>query len=220
VVGVDISIQNLRIAKRHRRIDLILATATRLPLRNNIFHKVAMLELIEHLQNHEVTSLDEVNRVLRPGGCVLLSTPNKGMFSLYLLMDPATYLLKKHRHFYPIEVRRLLAAARFERIRVFTAGFFAEQTSYLIGLFVTYIRSFRCKGLHGAVRTLAFSGLSARNLEGQECTESTSILLQKCLRFFWRVADLEFVRGERALTDKYYCILATARKGGCPIRRL
>jgi SAM-dependent methyltransferase len=76
VIGVDWSADALRRAGRH---GLILVQAgvepPGLPVAAESVDVVIMSELIEHLVDTDA-ALDEVRRVLRPGGSLLLSTPN------------------------------------------------------------------------------------------------------------------------------------------------
>ena len=76
VVGVDWSMMALRAAQRH---DLLLVRgaldAPGLPLGTGSVDVVIFSEVIEHLVDTD-SALDEIHRVLRPGGRVLVSTPN------------------------------------------------------------------------------------------------------------------------------------------------
>lgn len=46
------------------------------PLVSNSFDAVIMTEVYEHLRDYPVKSLQEVNRILRPGGLLYFTTPN------------------------------------------------------------------------------------------------------------------------------------------------
>jgi SAM-dependent methyltransferase len=76
IVGVDWSADALRHA-RARGLTLIRAEAepTGLPIASGRADVVLMSELIEHLLDPD-SVLEEVRRVLKPGGTLLLSTPN------------------------------------------------------------------------------------------------------------------------------------------------
>jgi SAM-dependent methyltransferase len=76
IVGLDWSADALRRAHA-RGLTLVRAEAepTGLPIASGHADVVIMNELIEHLVDPD-SVLDEVRRVLRPGGTLLLSTPN------------------------------------------------------------------------------------------------------------------------------------------------
>jgi SAM-dependent methyltransferase len=76
VVGVDWSMMALRNARRH---DLLLIRggldAPGLPLADGSVDLVIFSEVIEHIVDTDA-AIDELHRVLRPGGRLLVSTPN------------------------------------------------------------------------------------------------------------------------------------------------
>jgi SAM-dependent methyltransferase len=57
-------------------IDLFNAELDRWPYENNRFDGVLVCEVIEHLVRDPMWMLWEANRVLRPGGWILITTPN------------------------------------------------------------------------------------------------------------------------------------------------
>jgi SAM-dependent methyltransferase len=76
LIGLDWSPESL---SRASRLGLTVVRATveppGLPVRSAVADAVIMSELIEHLVDTD-TALDEAHRVLKPGGSLLLSTPN------------------------------------------------------------------------------------------------------------------------------------------------
>ena len=74
VMGVDLFMDGLRGSKSHMpSLTLVQGDARRLPLRAGSVSAVLLLDVLEHLEDHE--ALQEAQRVLRPGGWLLLSVP-------------------------------------------------------------------------------------------------------------------------------------------------
>jgi SAM-dependent methyltransferase len=100
IICVDFSRDALLFAQQayaDRRIVLVQGDACRLPFVTGSFDSVVCFEVIEHVENARAL-LEEVKRVLRPQGFLLISTPNK-LLSSPLLSKP----LNPHhrREWYP-----------------------------------------------------------------------------------------------------------------------
>jgi SAM-dependent methyltransferase len=67
-------------AARYPRVGVARANLVALPVRDGVCDAVVSLQVIEHLWEQE-RFLRECRRVLRPGGALLLSTPNRLTFS-------------------------------------------------------------------------------------------------------------------------------------------
>jgi SAM-dependent methyltransferase len=76
VIGIDWSVMALRHARRHG-LPLIRGgiDGPGLPLGDGSVDAVILSEVIEHLVDTD-SAIDEIHRVLRPGGRLLVSTPN------------------------------------------------------------------------------------------------------------------------------------------------
>jgi SAM-dependent methyltransferase len=77
-VGVDLSLEALRYARRHPA-RYVAADAARLPF-GRVFDTVVSFETIEHVVDPG-RFVAECARVLRPGGSLLVSTPNRELWS-------------------------------------------------------------------------------------------------------------------------------------------
>ena len=80
-VGVDIRQEVLTEATKNkiklgRDTGFIRAVAESLPLCNSTFDVVLLVEMLEHVQSQQKT-LEEVNRVLKGGGYLIIYVPNK-----------------------------------------------------------------------------------------------------------------------------------------------
>jgi len=78
-VGVDVSLEALRYARRHPA-PYVAADAARLPFADAAFDAVVSFETIEHLADPD-RFVAECARVLKPGGRLLVSTPNRELWS-------------------------------------------------------------------------------------------------------------------------------------------
>jgi SAM-dependent methyltransferase len=67
-------------AGRYPRLDVARTNLVALPVREGVVDVVVSLQVVEHLWEQE-RFLHECRRVLRPGGALLLSTPNRITFS-------------------------------------------------------------------------------------------------------------------------------------------
>ena len=116
-IGVDISAAQVQYARRHYGSALhefLTLHGEGLPFADDTFDVVTMLELIEHLpQSQGVALLREVRRVLRSGGCLILTTPNYA--SLWPLLEclvnrlsPVSYADQHITHYDGPFLRRLL----------------------------------------------------------------------------------------------------------------
>lgn len=110
-VGVDLSIEALRRAC-NESTRLIRCNALRLPF-GRVFDGVASFETVEHVPDPE-RFVEECARVLKPGGRLVISTPNRELWSPH---SPRP--LQKHhvREFSRNEFARLLAG--FGRVELF-----------------------------------------------------------------------------------------------------
>ncbi len=83
VVGVDINplaVDHASFHYRNPRIVFRVGSATDIPIQDASIDLVVSFETIEHLEDHQCM-MQEIRRVLRPGGVLIISSPNKLEYS-------------------------------------------------------------------------------------------------------------------------------------------
>lgn len=83
VIGVDISEEAVTHAQkkyRNPRLRFLTGSATAIPLPDASVDVVVSFETLEHISAHE-EMLAEIKRVLRPNGVLVMSTPDKAVYS-------------------------------------------------------------------------------------------------------------------------------------------
>jgi len=121
------------------RIDLFDAERDPFPYPDGHFATVLCCELIEHLAEDPMHMMAEINRVLRPGGHLVLTTPNitslraiaailqgyhPGHYPAYLKPEARReQAARHHREYAPREVAKLLVDSGFEVVRLETGPY-------------------------------------------------------------------------------------------------
>ena len=87
VVSLDISLDRLKRQKdKSGSYELILCDAALLPFKENFFDLIILQDVIEHVTS-PVKLIENIYKILKPGGVVYLSTPNK-LSVVNLIADP------------------------------------------------------------------------------------------------------------------------------------
>lgn len=122
-------------------IDLFNAELDPFPYPNEHFKTVLCCELLEHLPTDPMHMMGEINRILKPGGFLVLTTPNIAslrsiaavllgfhpqLFSTYLRPKDGETDARHHREYTPSEIRLLLEISGFEITLLETGAFHAE----------------------------------------------------------------------------------------------
>lgn len=78
ITGVDINPNLFKkfIGKYSLSVKKCNIETEKLPFKNNVFDFVILTEVFEHLRINPIFVLKEIRRVLKPGGTLLLTTPN------------------------------------------------------------------------------------------------------------------------------------------------
>lgn len=140
-VGADIASSQIRYANekygtQNHRFQA-LEPSKPLPFKDNSFDVATILEVVEHLTSeNNVFILKEINRVLRPGGYLLLTTPNRWLLCRFIewLRDRIADVSYEEQHitYYKHEgLESLLGAAGFADVTVSTYQFLAPFLSFI-----------------------------------------------------------------------------------------
>lgn len=74
-IAIDINIEILKFSRLHNcGVEVFCADAKNLPFKNDSFNIVFLVDVIEHIDN-DSRVLKEANRVLKPGGFLVVSVP-------------------------------------------------------------------------------------------------------------------------------------------------
>ena len=78
VYGVDVCPRTIEAAKKTFNNEIVFSceNATVLSFEDNFFDVIVSFETIEHIEDYEA-HLEEIKRILKPGGIYIVSTPNK-----------------------------------------------------------------------------------------------------------------------------------------------
>jgi SAM-dependent methyltransferase len=104
-VGADFSPEALRFSRERGHKRLVGADLMRLPFRSGSFDVVSALDVIEHVPD-DVVALEEIQRVLRPGGILVASVP-----AYQFLWGPHDEALHHYRRYHSRQFQELIHGA-------------------------------------------------------------------------------------------------------------
>ncbi len=106
--AIDINPEHIEIARsRYPRVNFAVANLERLPFEDEIFDATILNDVLEHTDD-PIAALNEIYRVTKPNGFIIISVPHKGLFAF---LDPYNYGYKLLKTF-PSLYRRLFKLAR------------------------------------------------------------------------------------------------------------
>ena len=128
-VGIDIWINGLRFCNINygSKTSFLASSGNSLPFRDNSFDLVFSFQVIEHIPTNSVISyLQEIKRVLKDNGVLIVTTPNRRL-RLVPLQKP--WDVDHTREYDAKSLKKLLAEA-FENVKI--QGLFATKVPYMI----------------------------------------------------------------------------------------
>jgi SAM-dependent methyltransferase len=112
VTGIDVSLKAMRYCRAQGRSRLCLADGASLPFAERSFDLVTALDLLEHLE-HEASGLEEIRRVLRYGGRMVLFVP-----AFMFLWSDFDRFSGHHRRYTRGQLRQRVEEAGFEVVKI------------------------------------------------------------------------------------------------------
>ncbi len=196
-VGVDIDAPTIAHASARygqgARIRFLEGSCARLPLPDASIDVVVSFETVEHLTAaDQPRMIAEFARVLAPGGIVVISSPNKRLYS-----DAREYVNEFHLHeLYREDFARLLSgvfpALRWHHQRVATwSGIWSEQPGAQAGLAEAWLGSAKGIAPYQTDDGMYFVVIAARDAAALPLAPDVSLL-----------ADAEDSEGARALHNE------------------
>lgn len=125
-VGLDVAMPKLRFMAR-RGCRTVRGSASALPFRDAAFDEVVFSQVLEHLPDGR-RPLAEIRRVLRPGGRLIIGTPDYSRLFWWILewfygkLRPQAYAHQHISRYTHRSMRRLLAEHGFEPLRSLYVG--------------------------------------------------------------------------------------------------
>ena len=117
-IGVDISFSKMRYMRRYR-LPVVNGSIFRLPFPDATADCVICSEVIEHIPM-EATAFQELDRILKPGGILILGTPDYGTWiwpaieRLYRLLIPGGYADEHISHYSSDHLHLILSAMGYK----------------------------------------------------------------------------------------------------------
>lgn len=130
--GVALQFSQAAFAHHRTKANFVCGSFLELPFASGTFDLVHGNTVLEHVEDTEL-ALSELTRVLRPGGILLATVPNRRRridgHDIYVLVNRLDYLCQT---FAPSRLRQLVQAAGHEILEEFGAGALYIAPSWLV----------------------------------------------------------------------------------------
>ncbi len=184
--GIEIAARAAEMA-RDKGVNVVCLNLNEVgfPFDNDSFDMIFAGEVIEHLHSTDYF-LDEIYRVLRPGGCCIITTSNLASWHgrLHLLMGWQPYAI-------PVSVTHRGAGAFLSRAR----NIRVEDVKYINtsgGGGFGHIQFFTLRALKDLLRAHGFQKMRVSGVPGDAFTLSMLVLLREAVSLIDRVTSFLF----------------------------
>ncbi len=130
-ISSDIDEKNL--GEKNSAKNKLILDATKIPFRNGELSQTILLDVLEHIKDHEIV-LKEINRVLEKGGKFIICVPNDTMLSY---LNPVRYV-QHERHYSIKDISNLLRKNGFKIEKIFSGGGIFELLNLYIHFLIKY----------------------------------------------------------------------------------
>jgi 2-polyprenyl-3-methyl-5-hydroxy-6-metoxy-1,4-benzoquinol methylase len=132
--GIDINKDSIQVAqKKYPKGEFKVGSAIEIPFEDKTFDVVMAFDVLEHIpKNTEKIMFTEINRVLKPTGSLILSTPQRSLVGT--LLDPAWYF--GHRHYTEQLLKKYCKESNL-KVRLITTGGKFWESFGLLNLYIT-----------------------------------------------------------------------------------
>ena len=130
-ISSDIEEKNL--GKQNKAKKKLVCSATDIPLKNETLSQVILLDVLEHIKDHE-KALSEIYRVLKKKGRFIICVPNDTLLSY---LNPIRYL-QHERHYTLQSITSLLKKHHYKIEKIHAGGKVWELADLYTHLFMKY----------------------------------------------------------------------------------
>ncbi|MDO8563644.1 MAG: class I SAM-dependent methyltransferase [Nanoarchaeota archaeon] len=131
LISSDIDSQNLGLQNKAK--EKIVVDATAIPFPNAYLSQLIILDVLEHIKDHE-KAVKEIARVLRKKGRLVVCVPNDTLLSY---LNPVRYV-QHERHYKIKDITNILKRHGFKIEKVFAGGGIFELLALYIHFIVKY----------------------------------------------------------------------------------
>jgi ubiquinone/menaquinone biosynthesis C-methylase UbiE len=116
----DQSFEMLQEARKKVGLGPVCALTEALPFRSDSFGRILMVDALHHVENQQATA-NELWRILKPGGWLIIEEPDISTFSVKLVALAEKVALMRSHFLFPDQIARLFQGSD-ARVKVMTGG--------------------------------------------------------------------------------------------------